>query len=438
MKYLTSTVCTVAFAMGATVSHATIYELGADNQGLFGREERVVTVYEDTLYEIARRFSLGSEEIVRVNPGMDPWLPGSGRDIVIPGERILPPGPREGIVVNLPEHRLYYYPKVAPGEKPYVITYPVSIGKMDWKSPLGKTSIVNKRANPTWTPPESVRREHELAGDPLPRVVPAGPDNPLGEFAMRLGISPGAYLIHGTNNPIAVGMAVTHGCIRMYPEDIKALFPRVPVNTTVWLINEPVKVAWVDGRLLLEAHPPVNAEGQTIEPDVEQFSQLLQKAVGDATVAIHWEIARTELGKARGMPITVGLAADLPDAPAPVGAPAPMPSATAAPVVAPVATPRKTGNGEHLKQGTAAFMRQCSSCHGAGGLGSAGAGNSAREAPRLADHDYDSLRGWLGARASSKDVLHQTLLMGLRDAEVAGLADYVSRLAPAVDCNCKR
>jgi L,D-transpeptidase ErfK/SrfK len=428
-----------ALTLGTAVARATVFELGADNRGLFGREERVVTVYEDTLYDIARRFSLGSEEIVRVNPGMDPWLPGNARDVVIPGERILPPGPREGIVVNLPEHRLYYYPKVAKGAKPIVITYPVSIGKMDWHSPLGRTTVVNKRAHPTWTPPESVRKEHEAAGDPLPKVVPAGPDNPLGEYAMRLGIAPGAYLIHGTNNPIAVGMAVTHGCIRMYPEDIEALFPLVPLNTPVWLINEPVKVAWVDGRLLLEAHPPVDAEGQTREPDVEQFSALLQKAVGDTTVAIHWDIAREELRAARGMPVTVGLAADLPDAPA-----API-SAQSAPIAAatPIATVHRTGSGEHLKAGTAAFMRQCSTCHGAGGLGNSGTGNAAREAPRLADQDYESLRGWLGARAASAanpggDVLHRTLLMGLGNGELTGIADYVSRLAPAVDCDCKR
>lgn len=292
---------------------ATVYELPASGAGIFGREERVVTNYEDTLYEIAQRFSLGSEEIVRVNPGVDPWLPGAGREIVIPGQRVLPSSAREGIVVNLPEHRLYYFPKPRPGEKPRVITYPVSIGKMDWRTPLGRTTIVNKRERPTWYPPASVRREHALAGDPLPAAVPPGPQNPLGEYAMRLGIPSGAYLIHGTNNPIAVGMAVTHGCIRMYPDDIKQLYPLVPVGTPVHLINEPVKLAWIDGQLYLEAHPPVNAEGESIEPDVEKFSAMLEAALGDDVVAIHWDLVREELAKARGMPVVVGLAADMPD-----------------------------------------------------------------------------------------------------------------------------
>jgi L,D-transpeptidase ErfK/SrfK len=157
-----------------------------------------------------------------------------------------------------------------------------------------------------------VRNEHEAAGDPLPLKVPSGPDNPLGLFAMRLAAGKGTYLIHGTNNPIAVGLAVTHGCIRMYPADVEALFPLVPVGTPVRLINEPLKVAWVDGELLLEAHPPVDAEGQSFEPDLDQFSDLLQKAVGDNTVAIHWDYAREVLQNANGVIATVGLEADLP------------------------------------------------------------------------------------------------------------------------------
>jgi L,D-transpeptidase ErfK/SrfK len=300
----------------AAVSHATTYTLAKSDDSVVGEDQTIETVYEDTLYDLAAKYSLGSEELIRVNPGIDPWLPGAGKMLTVPGRHILPPGPREGIVVNLPEHRLYYYPKPAKrGDPIQVITYPVSIGKMDWHSPLGLTHVIQKQKDPTWFPTESVRKEHEANGDPLPARVPPGPNNPLGQYAMRLAVGNGTYLIHGTNNPIAVGLAVTHGCIRMYPVDVAALFPLIPVGTPVRLINEPVKVAWVDGELLLEAHPPVDAEGQSFEPNLDQFSQLLQGAVGDTTVAIHWDYAREVLQKADGVIATVGLEADNPDAP---------------------------------------------------------------------------------------------------------------------------
>jgi len=295
----------------AGIAHATTYPLPRNDDPVVGGDQTVVTVYEDTLYDLARKFSLGSEEMIRVNPGVDPWIPGAGKTLVVPNTHILPPGPREGIIVNLPEHRLYYYPKPKRGEMPQVITYPVSIGKMDWRTPLGLTRVMQKIKNPVWYPPESVRKEHAAAGDPLPPTVPSGPDNPLGLFAMRLAAGNGTYLIHGTNNPIAVGLAVTHGCIRMYPDDVEALFPLVPVGTPVRLINEPLKVAWVEGELLLEAHPPVDAEGQSFEPNLDQFADLLKKAVGANTVAIHWDYAREVLQKANGVIATVGLEADM-------------------------------------------------------------------------------------------------------------------------------
>ncbi len=296
--------------VSAGLSYGRVFPVPADGSTLIGEDASVTTVYEDTLPELAQRYSLGYYEIIRANPGVDVWIPGADKRLTLPGRRILPPGPREGIVVNLPEHRLYYYPRPRAGEGPVVITYPVSIGKMDWRTPLGETRIVAKVRNPPWYPPESVRKEHEERGDPLPKVVPAGPDNPLGNFAMRLGVGSGSYLIHGTNNPVAVGMAVTHGCIRMYPEDIAALFPLVPVGTKVRLINEPVKAAWVGGELLIEVHPPVDAEGQSIEPDVQVLEPLLDQALGNDTAAIHWDLARDTLQAATGMPTLVGIAAD--------------------------------------------------------------------------------------------------------------------------------
>src|ERR1043165_354828 len=306
-----------AVATAASLAHATEYTLTSADALIFGDTEVITAFGEDTLPDLARRYSLGYEEIQRANPGVDLWLPGEGTPIVIPGQRLLPPGPREGIVVNLPEHRLYYYPKVKKGETPYVVTYPVSIGKMDWSSPLGKTRVIDKRKNPTWSPPESVRKEHEERGDPLPAVVKAGPDNPLGAYAMRLDIHPGAYLLHGTNNPIAVGMGITPGCIRMAPEDIEALFPLVPVNTPVWLVNEPVKVARINGQVWLEVHPPVDAEGQRTEINLEGFYALANAALGDQPAAIHWDFVLATLKEASGIPQMIGLEVDPGDVPPP-------------------------------------------------------------------------------------------------------------------------
>jgi L,D-transpeptidase ErfK/SrfK len=299
---------------------ASVFPLPADGSAVVGTDSTVVTTYQDTLPDIAHRYSLGYYEIIRANPGVDIWLPGAGKELTLPGRRILPPGKREGIVLNLPEHRLYYFPKPRAGEQPVVITYPVSIGKMDWRTPLGETRVIAKIRNPSWYPPESIRKEHAANGDPLPKVVGPGPDNPLGDFALRLAAGHGEYMIHGTNNPVAVGMSVTHGCIRMYPEDVAALFALIPVGTPVRLINEPVKVAWVDGRLFLEAHPPVDDEGQSVEPDLQVLSGMLDKALGSDTAAIHWDLARATLQAANGIPTVVGLAAE-PGTPQPAAAP---------------------------------------------------------------------------------------------------------------------
>lgn len=245
-----------------------------------------------------------------MNPKVDPWLPGEGTAVVLPGQRILPPGPRDGIIVNLPEHRLYYFPKVKKGERQLVYTYPVSIGKMDWQTPLGRTQIIAKEKNPNWYPPASVRKEHAARGEPLPSVVPPGPDNPLGAYKMRLAFGGGTYLIHGTNNPAAVGMAVTHGCIRMYPEDVEQLFGLAPIGTPVYLVNEPVKVAFVDGEVFIEAHPPVDEEGQVASVNIDQFTELLDKALGPSVTAVHWDHALDALQSATGMPVMIGLATE--------------------------------------------------------------------------------------------------------------------------------
>lgn len=298
----------LAALAGLSAANATEYPLREDGGDIFGQVERIRTRYEDTLIQLARRYSLGYEELVRVNPGVDPWLPGEDTEVLIPGQRLLPPGEREGIVVNLPEHRLYYFPKPKKGEPATVLTYPVSVGKMDWRTPIGSTKIASKRKNPSWTPPKSVHEERRRLGEPpLPAVVPPGRDNPLGAHAMRLAIPGGAYLIHGTNNPDAVGMAVTHGCLRMYPEDIATLFDRVPVGTKVTLVDEPVKMAKIDGEVWLEVHPPIDDQGRSLAVPLDVFEARLDALLGTSEVVVNWEIALEALRDARGIPVMIGL-----------------------------------------------------------------------------------------------------------------------------------
>ncbi|MCP8686205.1 L,D-transpeptidase family protein [Marinobacterium sedimentorum] len=240
-------------ALACTLTSAETFVLPPPDQDLVGEVRITRARQADTLLDIARAFNLGYEEIVRANPGVDRWLPGPGTDVVLPNLLILPDAPRDGIVLNVPEMRLYYYPKPAQGEVPVVITHPVSVGRMDWKTPLGKTSVIQKQADPPWYPPASIKAEHAANGDILPDVVPGGPGNPLGRFALRLGI-PG-YLIHGTDKEYGIGMQVTHGCVRLYPEDIERLYELVPVGTPVYIVNQPVKIGRHFDALYIESHP---------------------------------------------------------------------------------------------------------------------------------------------------------------------------------------
>lgn len=217
---------------------------------------------EQTLIDIARRHNIGYEEIRMANPDVSLWVPGVGTEVVIPAKYILPPAPREGVVVNLSELRLYYYPANKPG---IVETYPVSVGREEFATPVGITRTTVKVKDPAWAPPASMRREAAERGDPAPSVVPPGPDNPLGEHAILLAMP--SYLIHGTNRPDGVGMRVSRGCIRMYPEDIKSLYERLPSGTQVNLMDAPFKAGWAaDGTLFVQSFPQLQENVGDFEP----------------------------------------------------------------------------------------------------------------------------------------------------------------------------
>ncbi len=312
---------------------AEVYDLPPEGNDVVGALTTITARAEDTLLDVARRHGLGYEDIVRANPDVDTWLPGEGTLVTLPTRYVLPHGPREGVILNLAEYRMYYYPVPEAGEPAVVMTYPISIGRMDWETPLGRTSIISKVRNPAWYPPESIRAEHAADGDPLPRIVPAGPQNPLGEYAMRLGL-PG-YLIHGTNRPSGVGMRVTHGCIRMFPEDIDYLFGNVGLNTSVRIINEPVKIGWNGDELVVEVHPtlemsPAPAPDEIAGADVSEvavvdsdapvvvdstppvrgamtsLTQQFVLATNERPAELDWEIAEQLLERADGIPAIAG------------------------------------------------------------------------------------------------------------------------------------
>lgn len=260
---------------------------------------RVIRIQEgDTLIDIARRFDLGYNEIVSANPGIDPWLPPVGADIVIPTIHVLPSAPREGIIINLAEMRLYYYPKPSGSGARVVMTFPIGIGQEGWLTPLGISKIGEKMENPAWKVPKSIRDEYERAGDPLPPVVPPGPDNPLGAHAMRLGWT--SFLIHGTNKPYGVGMRVSHGCIRLYPQDMKTLFEQVPISTPVWIIDQPFKLGRDRGLLVLEVHAPIPEPGRPLMDNspliasrVEAMALVRQRDLARQAAI---EVSRRQLG----------------------------------------------------------------------------------------------------------------------------------------------
>jgi L,D-transpeptidase ErfK/SrfK len=306
-------------------AQAEVYDLPPEGNDVVGALTTVTARADDTLLDIARRHGLGYEDIVRANPDVDTWLPGEGTAVTLPTRYVLPRGPRNGVVLNLAEYRLYYFPTPVEGQPAVVMTYPISIGRMDWETPLGRTTVVSKVRNPAWYPPASIRAEHAAEGDPLPRIVPPGPQNPLGEYAMRLGL-PG-YLIHGTNRPAGVGMRVTHGCVRMFPEDIDYLFGHVDLNTAVRIINEPVKIGWNGDELVIEVHrtleeTPVEPEAG-LEAGQEPESELTEVAspVRDAMTALtaqfvlatnerpaelDWDVAESLLQLANGIPTIAG------------------------------------------------------------------------------------------------------------------------------------
>lgn len=277
---------------------ATATERSGD---LIGETTFYLTKPDDNLLDVARARNLGMPEISAVNPGVDPWVPGAEKLIVLPTQFILPDAPREGIVVNYGELRLFYFPKQGP-----IQTYAIGVGRDGFELKMGKTRIVRKTEHPTWYPTESVLRDKPWVG----KVVPPGPDNPLGDFAMYLGWP--TYLIHGTNKPYGVGRRVSRGCIRMYPEGVAQLYPQIPVGTKVTAVEQFVKVGWHEGELYLEAQPDI-VQVDELEADLvltarqasPEDRQLVIDRAGPELARVDWQIVEAELVARRGIPVQV-------------------------------------------------------------------------------------------------------------------------------------
>ena len=285
---------------------AEIYELGAQ-QDMIGEPGKTQSRHEDTLPDIARLHHLGFDEIVAANPGVDAWLPGEGTDISLPTQRIIPDVPRVGLVVNLAEGRLFYFRADFKG-RPLVETYPISVGQVGRTMPLGTTKVIAKQKKPRWYPPKSIRDRHLQEGDVLPPFIPPGPDNPLGEYALRLAIPSGSYLIHGTNLPVSVGLQITNGCIRLYPEDIEALFKEVPVGIAVRIINQRLKTGWgADGALYLEVHHPLDGTDPKDVEDLTALTRQIVAATARKQVIIDWERAEKIFSEQTGEPTRISV-----------------------------------------------------------------------------------------------------------------------------------
>ena len=307
-RIVNPTLCCLALGLAASVfawqARAETLDLPPMDVDLVGVIRTTKVQQEDTLLDIARRFDIGQDEIVLANPDVDRWLPRADSLVVIPSRYILPRVERSGIVLNVPELRLYYFPPAVADQPSLVQTYPVSIGRMDWVTPIGLTKVVSKSENPSWRPPKSIREEAEASGEPLPEIIPSGPDNPLGNYALRLAF-PG-YLIHGTNKPFGVGMRVTHGCVRMYPEDIEKFFPDVPVGTPVKIVDQPVKIGWLFDTLFIEVHPPLEEKQKEPAVLVETVMDQIYEVWEQESMVLNVPALKEALEKQNGMPVAIG------------------------------------------------------------------------------------------------------------------------------------
>jgi len=302
---LAALLATVALALPA---RANTWPLPPAGSRLVG-ENRFHVVENDggSLEAIAKKYNVGFLALLQANPGVDAYVPRAGSVLTIPLQTLLPDAPREGIVINLAELRLYYYP---PG-KNEVTVYPIGIGQLDSDTltPTMVTTVSDKRANPTWTPTANIRARYKAQGIDLPAVVPAGPENPMGHHAIRLAAYGGVYLLHGTNADFGIGMRVSSGCIRLRDGDIEALFRVIKPGTKVNIMNTPIKVSEEPGGIrLVEVHQPLSKQ---LNDDPQTLPIVLNAAMQSFKASADEGVMERALEARAGMPIDVTRHSDI-------------------------------------------------------------------------------------------------------------------------------
>ncbi|MBW2604560.1 MAG: L,D-transpeptidase family protein [Deltaproteobacteria bacterium] len=261
----------------------------SNNKTVVGSVGHHIVAHKETLLDIVRHYGLGYNELSLLYPKMDPWIPGPRRNLVIPTQWVLPSTKFHGLVINLPEMRLYHFlSKIR-----MVTTYPVGIGDIGWETPVSVGHVNHRQIDPTWLIPESLRAKYDAA------AIPPGPNNPLGKY--WLGLSLKGYGIHGTNSPWGIGRRVSHGCIRLYPEHIALLFESVYANTPVEIVYEPVKIGFLDQNIFMEVHPDIY--NRIPDMQAQTLSRLCEL---DILSNVSVSLVKDALDKQSGLPVRVG------------------------------------------------------------------------------------------------------------------------------------
>lgn len=295
--------------MSASMSPALEFTLPDNGDTVVGKAFVVTPAPENTLFDLARYFDTGALDITLANPGLDPWVPGADQRVIIPAEYILPPRPWRGIVINIPQRRLFYFPPRA-GKKPAkVVTFPVGIAREGWSTPLGETRIVGKFRDPGWIVPRSIKAEHEAGSQPLPDYFPPGPDNPMGMLAIQTGFR--GIFIHGTNKPWGLGLRQSHGCLHLYPEDATALFGQIRAGMPVRIENRPLVIGLRGGSVVI-AHFPTVKEYTASPAGRDTLSARIAALSGRAPDTLDWARAASLLTSYSALPVPLAQGSPLP------------------------------------------------------------------------------------------------------------------------------